>query len=88
MGGKLSVPSLGKWGRRSHSLATMEPLLERYEACMVLGAVGDSLGYYNGKWEFCHSGATIHKELKEMGGLKGLLIRSEFPLLIISFTLN
>ena len=29
---------------------------------MVLGAVGDSVGYKNGSWEFQKSGVNIHKQ--------------------------
>ena len=45
---------------------------ERYESIMVLGAVGDTLGYNNGKWEFQTDGVRIHKELEELGGLPHL----------------
>ncbi|KAH3746009.1 ADP-ribosylarginine hydrolase [Pelomyxa schiedti] len=41
-------------------------LPEAYVGCMVLGAVGDALGYYGGRWEFMKSGAQIHAELSEM----------------------
>ncbi|NXE91969.1 ADPRH hydrolase, partial [Menura novaehollandiae] len=49
--------------------------MENYVASIVLSAVGDTLGYYNGKWEFEHSGRAIHKELAEMGGLGNFSIK-------------
>ncbi len=57
----------------------MEPgkepsLVQRYEACMVLGAVGDSLGYRGGRWEFDEVGRHIHMELADLGGLPQLTI--------------
>ena len=41
---------------------------------MVLGAVGDAMGYKNGDWEFCNSGIDIHQELEQLGGIKRLEI--------------
>lgn len=49
--------------------------MEKYVAAMVLSAVGDTLGYHNGQWEFLQSGPTIHKELAEMGGLGNFSIQ-------------
>lgn len=49
--------------------------MENYVASMVLGAVGDTLGYKNGQWEFLLSGPAIHKELAEMGGIGNLSIQ-------------
>ncbi|XP_060071474.1 ADP-ribosylhydrolase ARH1-like [Ylistrum balloti] len=47
---------------------------QRYQASMVLSGVGDALGYYHGRWEFCNSGKKIHKELEELGGLKKIKV--------------
>ena len=41
---------------------------------MVLGAVGDAMGYKNGNWEFCTSGTAIHQELQQLGGVRSLKI--------------
>ncbi|NXK40670.1 ADPRH hydrolase, partial [Piprites chloris] len=49
--------------------------LQHYVASMVLSAVADTLGYYNGKWEFEQSGPAIHRELAEMGGLGNVSIK-------------
>ena len=57
-------------------------LVERYEACMILAAVGDSLGYKGGEWEFNEVGKHIHMQLKDLGGLSQLTISRDegFPL--------
>ena len=34
---------------------------ENFEACMILAAVGDAMGYKNGNWQFQKSGLNIHK---------------------------
>ena len=36
---------------------------KRYQACMLLAAVGDAIGYKRGKWEFNYNGLAIHKEM-------------------------
>lgn len=54
---------------------TMATVKERYEAAMVLSGSGDALGYKNGKWEFCHNGTTIFKELQELGGLQKIEVK-------------
>ncbi|NWZ33208.1 ADPRH hydrolase, partial [Brachypodius atriceps] len=49
--------------------------VENYVASIVLSALGDTLGFYNGRWEFQMSGPVIHKELEEMGGLGNFSIQ-------------
>lgn len=49
--------------------------MENYRAAMVLSAVGDSLGFRGGTWEFCKSGARIHEELDQLGGLQRIAVR-------------
>ena len=51
---------------------------------MVLSGAGDALGYYNGRWEFCHSGETIHKELKAMGGLEKITVACKWWFRLLS----
>lgn len=43
--------------------------MEKFKAGMVLGAVGDALGYRKGRWEGCISGKKIQEELASLGGL-------------------
>lgn len=43
--------------------------MEKFQAAMVLGGVGDALGYRKGRWESCISGVRIQKELSDLGGL-------------------
>jgi hypothetical protein len=45
-----------------------------YVASMIASGIGDALGYRNGSWEFCESGAAIHAELTKLGGLSKLKI--------------
>lgn len=49
-------------------------LCKRFEACMVLGGVGDALGYKNGDWEFCRSGEKIHQEARALGGIEKVVV--------------
>ncbi|XP_058236054.1 inactive ADP-ribosyltransferase arh2 [Hemibagrus wyckioides] len=51
--------------------------MEKFQAAMLLGAVGDSLGYRKGRWESCMSGSKIQKELTELGGLAALKLDPE-----------
>ena len=52
-------------------------LSERFEACMVLGGVGDALGYRNDTWEVCRSGERIHAEAKELGGIENVRVTTK-----------
>ena len=47
--------------------------LQRYEAVMILAAVGDAMGYHNGRWEFNMNGQSIHQEMMAMTNKKGPL---------------
>lgn len=51
--------------------------MEKFQAAMLLGAVGDSLGYGKGRWESCMSGSQIQKELSALGGLAALKLDPE-----------
>jgi hypothetical protein len=52
---------------------------------MVLGAVGDSIGYRNGRWEFNKDGAAIHAECARMGGVASLRVdRNNFKVRVMS----
>lgn len=49
---------------------------DRVVASMVLGAVGDTVGFNGGSWEFCHSGPAIVEELDSVyGGIQALDIQ-------------
>ncbi|CAB1441174.1 unnamed protein product [Pleuronectes platessa] len=55
--------------------------MEKFKAAMVLGAVGDALGYRKGRWEGCISGKKIQEELASLGGLGALkLVPDSWPL--------
>lgn len=58
-------------------------MLERYRASMLLAAVGDAIGYYRGKWEFCYEGVTIHEQMMNLTNNKGVLdihvTKNRFP---------
>lgn len=53
-----------------------QSMQSQYEACLLLGAVGDAMGYNNGRWEFERRGETIHLEVLEQGGLAAIDLRS------------
>lgn len=46
-------------------------LKKRYEACLVLSAIGDAIGYKNGDWEFNTSGIIIHQQYESLTKGKG-----------------
>ncbi|MBN3322714.1 ARHL1 protein, partial [Atractosteus spatula] len=48
--------------------------MEKFQAAMVLGGVGDALGYRKGKWESCTSGVQIQEELAALGGMGSLTV--------------
>ncbi|KAM7424335.1 hypothetical protein PAMA_000600 [Pampus argenteus] len=55
--------------------------MEKFKAAMVLGGVGDALGYKKGCWEGCTSGRKIQEELASLGGLGALkLCPDNWPL--------
>lgn len=45
---------------------------DRFEASMILAAVGDSLGYKNGNFEFCFKGKKIIEHVEKLGGLESI----------------
>jgi len=45
---------------------------ERCQASMVLGAVGDAMGYRSGNWEFCASTSKIIRDLDELTSGRGI----------------
>ena len=51
--------------------------MEKFQAAMVLGAVGDALGYRKGRWESCTSGRQIQEELGSLGGLGSLKLDAD-----------
>ncbi|KAL4636276.1 protein ADP-ribosylarginine hydrolase-like protein 1 isoform X1 [Arapaima gigas] len=51
--------------------------MEKFKAGMVLGGVGDALGYRKNRWESCTSGQQIQQELASLGGLEVLKLDVE-----------
>eukprot|EP01137_Pigoraptor_chileana_P012139 Opistho-2@64159 len=49
----------------------------RFRACMLLGAVGDAMGYKNGSWEFTKDGRNIHADAEQLGGVLNLHINKK-----------
>ncbi len=46
--------------------------MQRFEACIVLSAVGDVIGFKNGRWEFMRDGSKILLQFHELTQNKGL----------------
>lgn len=51
--------------------------MEKFQAALVLGGVGDALGYRKGCWEISSSAVEIQKELVSLGGLGALRLDGE-----------
>ncbi|XP_049712207.1 inactive ADP-ribosyltransferase ARH2 [Elephas maximus indicus] len=51
--------------------------MEKFKAAMLLGCVGDALGYRNASKENSALGAKIQEELKQIGGLGQLVLSPE-----------
>lgn len=51
--------------------------MEKFKAAMVLGGVGDALGYKKGTWESCTSGKKIQEELASLGGLGAIRLNPD-----------
>ena len=49
---------------------------ERFQACLLLSAVGDSLGYRNGLSGFCRSGPAVHADIhkESPSGVNGITV--------------
>ena len=39
---------------------------KRYEATMLLAAIGDAIGYRRGNWEFNKDGLDIHRQMMKL----------------------
>lgn len=51
---------------------TTSTLKDRFKASIILAAVGDAVGFKNGKWEFLKSGKQIHSEYQKLGGISNI----------------
>ncbi|XP_014345183.1 inactive ADP-ribosyltransferase arh2 [Latimeria chalumnae] len=51
--------------------------MEKFKAAMVLGGVGDALGYRNSTWENCTAGLKVQEEVNKQGGLEKLVLNPE-----------
>lgn len=52
-------------------------LIQRYQATMVLGAIGDAFGYKNGHWKNNDSAYKLQDEVKKKGGVYRIIISKE-----------
>ncbi|XP_059541161.1 inactive ADP-ribosyltransferase ARH2 isoform X1 [Myotis daubentonii] len=51
--------------------------MEKFQAAMLLGSVGDALGYRNARKENSASGTKIQEDLQKLGGLDHLVLSPE-----------
>ena len=51
--------------------------MEKFQAAMLLGSVGDALGYRNARKENSAAGAKLQEELRQLGGLDYLALSPE-----------
>ncbi|XP_032960813.1 inactive ADP-ribosyltransferase ARH2 isoform X1 [Rhinolophus ferrumequinum] len=51
--------------------------MERFQAAMLLGSVGDALGYRNARKENSSTGTKVQEELQKLGGLDHLVLSPE-----------
>lgn len=58
--------------KKESTTTSTSTLLEKCQAVMILGAVGDALGYCNDEWEFNQDGPSIHAEFQKKTENKGL----------------
>ena len=56
------------WGNIAILATWVSAVVERFVATIVLGGVGDTLGYKSGEWGVCGSGRHIHNSLVQLGG--------------------
>lgn len=51
--------------------------MEKFQAAMLLGSVGDALGYRNARRENSATGTKIQEDLQKLGGLDHLVLSPE-----------
>ena len=65
------------YGHNSHNNSpNLFHMEERFQACLLLSAVGDSLGYRNGLSGFCRSGPALHADIhkESPSGVNGITV--------------